>query len=92
MNIDQKLDTLKNIKKVDAPHFLYTRVQQQIHSLEPGTTTARWKWAFVTSLIIILILNIAVVFKSIITQKKQDNIDVVLTSLHLSNSNQLYHE
>lgn len=92
MNIDQKLDALKNIERVDAPHFLPTRIKQRINSLDQSIITTQWKLAFATTFVIIFALNVSVVFKNLSNQKKEVNIEKILTKMDLSNSNQLYNE
>ena len=48
MDIDKKLDLLKNIQSVDEPPFLLTRIRQRIQSLNcrllPGVGNGRWHW------------------------------------------------
>jgi hypothetical protein len=92
MNIDQKLDALKKIQRVDAPHFLPTRIRQGINTLEQDTISILWKWAFASSLAIILVLNVSIIIKNIGIHKNQNNIEEMLVNLDLTNSNQLYND
>ena len=98
MNIDNKLDELKRIQQVDAPPFLFTRIQQQIQNLENTEAPVKWKWAFAASTIIILALNISILFKGANNNEltsnteKESGIENVVSSMKLSSSNNLYNE
>lgn len=95
MNIDNKLDLLKQIKEVDAPPFLLTRIRQQIENLSNVEAPVKWKWAFAASAILILALNISVFFKSADTTAstaKNSGIENVVNSMNLTTTNDLYNE
>lgn len=95
MNIDNKLDLLKKIKEVDAPPFLLTRIRQQIENLNNVEAPVKWKWAFAVSAVLILALNISILFTSsgkTVTTNKADGIESVVSSMNLTNTNQLYNE
>jgi hypothetical protein len=91
MNIDKKLESLKNIQPVDAPPFLYTRIKQEIDSSIGEKAPANWRLAFATIAILIFSLNISILLNTSST-KKNDGIDGVVSSMGLSNSNDLYNE
>lgn len=92
MNIDNKLDLLKQIKDVDAPPFLLTRIRQQIQNLENVEAPVKWKWAFAISAVLILALNVSILFKSTDTQTAKPGIENVVKALNLSSANNLYNE
>lgn len=95
MNIDNKLDLLKQIKAVDAPPFLLTRIRQQIDNLNNVEAPVKWKWAFAVSAVLISALNISILFtsndKTVVTDKAA-GIESVVSSMNLTNTNQLYNE
>ena len=91
MNIENKLDALKKIKQVEAPPFLLTWIKQQIQNPGNAPAPVKWKWAFAGSAIIILALNLSILFKGNGSQKNSD-IESVVSSMHLSNTNTLYNE
>jgi hypothetical protein len=93
MNIDKKLDLLKQIKEVDAPPFLLTRINQQINN--PGNTGAslKWKWAFALASVVILALNISILLTASSTAtKKNVGVESVVNAMNLSTQNDLYNE
>lgn len=95
MNINTKLDLLKQIKQVDAPHFLLTRIRQQIENLSYVEAPVKWKWAFAASAILILALNVSIFFKSADTTTaagKNTGIENVVKSMNLTSTNNLYNE
>jgi hypothetical protein len=91
MNIDNRLNKLKNIHRADAPAFLFTRIKQQIENLAQAPAPARWRFAFVSVAIVLLLLNMAVLTRSLKIEKKS-GVEQVVNSMHLSSSNDLYHE
>jgi hypothetical protein len=93
MNIDNKLDLLKNIKKVDAPPFLLTRVKQQIQNLSNVEAPVKWKWAFAMTAVIIMMLNMTIFLKSSVTSEKETTgVENVINDMNLSTKNDLYNE
>jgi len=91
MNIDDRLDKLKNITPVEAPPFLYTRVQQAINSLNNTAAPLRWRWTFAITAIFIVIINLTVISRSSHITKNSD-VEQVVNVMQLSSSNDLYHE
>ena len=92
MNIDKKLDLLKQIRQVDAPPFLLTRIRQRLHTPAYAEAPVKWKWAFAVTTIIILVLNISILVKTSGNEEKNTGIKEVFTIMQLSSTNELYHE
>lgn len=98
MNIDSKLDMLKQINAVAAPPFLLTRIRQQIQSGLHLEAPVKWKWVFALTSIVILALNISILFRSAGTNDKSGKvadpvlIETVISSMNLSTDNDLYHD
>jgi hypothetical protein len=95
MNTKNELDLLKQIKKVDAPPFLLTRINQQISALQNTKAPLVWKWTFAASIIVLLITNISIVVsstKSTTPTNNNNNIENIVSSMSLSSTNELYHE
>lgn len=93
MNIDNKLDLLKQIKEVDAPPFLLTRIRQQIQNLDNAAAPVKWKGAFAITSVAILLLNISIFFKPAnTTESKTTGIETVINSMNLASNNNIYHE
>ncbi|MBL0024085.1 MAG: hypothetical protein WBP08_02795 [Saprospiraceae bacterium] len=93
INIDNQLDLLKQIKEVDAPPFLLTRIRQQIQNLDDVEAPVQWKWAFALTSIAILALNISIFFTSANTEiKNTTGIETVISSMHLATTNSIYNE
>lgn len=93
MNIDNKLDLLKQIKEVDAPPFLLTRIRQQLQNLDNAEAPVKWKWAFALTSVAILVLNISIFFKTAdTTYKNTTGIETVINSMNLATTNNIYNE
>jgi hypothetical protein len=91
MDIDKKLELLKEIQKVDAPPFLYTRIKQEIDSSISEKAPTNWRLAFAMIAILIFSLNVFILLNTS-GIKKNGGIDEVVSSMGLSNSNDLYNE
>lgn len=91
MNPDDQLDILQKIKTVDAPPFLLTRIKERIRGMEDAPVSKRWKWAFAVTGFIILFLNTTILIKT--AGRPDDNqLDNLVSTLHLSSQNSLYDE
>ncbi|MDZ4714434.1 MAG: hypothetical protein SH819_03105 [Cytophagales bacterium] len=91
MDINEKLDLLKKIQRVDAPPFLFTRILSRIGANATVKVSASWKISFVAAGIVLLGLNLAIILRS---SEPQTNpgLEAVVSTMELSTSNQLYHE
>ena len=91
MSVDKKLDLLNKINRVDTPPFLLTRIQGRIHSLTNAQAPTPWKWGFAVTAILVLALNMVLIIRTT-APKKDTGVESLVNSLHLSSSNDLYHE
>jgi hypothetical protein len=93
MNIDDKLNLLKQIKEVDAPPFLLTRIRQRVQDLDNAETPLKWKWAFALASVVVLALNISILFTSSSSViKKNAGVENMVNAMNLSDKNDLYNE
>ena len=93
MDVDNKLNLLKQVKVVEAPPFLLTRIRQQIQNLNDIEAPVKWKWTFAITSVVILVLNVSVFFKQ--ADSKTENttaIETVVSSMNLSTKNNIYNE
>lgn len=81
------LERLKNIQRVDAPPFLFTRIQEKINA---KTTNIRplWAWSMSVACASLLLLNVFVLlhFEDNAGLKQRNLVE----KMHLSSNNQLY--
>jgi hypothetical protein len=94
MNIDKKLDVLKQMKEAEAPPFLLTRIRQRIEALNSTAAPVKWKWTIAVSFILILAINLSAFFNTgnDITAKKNAAVQNIVSSMNLSTANDLYNE
>ena len=93
MDFNKKLEVLKQIKEVDAPPFLLTRIKQQIQNLQHTQAPAKWKWAFAFTSVLLLLFNISILIKSsALSNKKNSGVENIINSLSLSAANDLYND
>lgn len=90
MNIDTELEKLKNIKRIEAPPFLRTRIEQRIDSVLSRSVNPRLRFIALSGLIVIAIVNLLALssFSSHISQGNE--IQAFAGQMNLSSSNDLY--
>ena len=91
MDINNRLNALKEIKPVAAPPFLFTRIKAQIQNLESAPAPVKWMGAFALSAVLVVALDLSVVLHREEDPKKA-GMEMVGRAMELSNSNALYHE
>ncbi len=62
--MEDKLNILSNVKKAEAPPFLYTRITQRIQTLQQAPASVKFKFAFAAAAALVLILNVWVLAKN----------------------------
>jgi len=92
MKHQHPLEQLRNVKKVEAPPFLLTRINAKIAAQEVETLPLSWKWTGALAFGLVLLLNVRALQVNRQASSSQDTIEVLADGLHLSNANQLYHE
>lgn len=92
MDIDKKLELLKQLKEVDTPPYLFTRIRQQIDSSGIEEAPVTWKFTFAVIALLILALNISTVFNTKSSTVNSAGIKEVVSSMHLSSTNDLYNQ
>lgn len=81
---------LNRIKQVDAPAFLFTRIESKINASKKNVIPAR-KIAFGLACVMMLVLGNVLIMKQS-SRSLTDNKSSVFEEMNLTNSNQLYNE
>ena len=90
MNIEAKLNRLSNINQVDAPSFMFTRIQQRIKEQDNEKVSINFKWIYAFSAIIIIVLNIATF--NLNKTNSESNLESIATEMQLKNNNNFYNK
>ncbi|HOY06976.1 MAG TPA: hypothetical protein PLO67_16325 [Saprospiraceae bacterium] len=90
MKEEDPIDLLKKVGKVDTPEFLFTRIQAKINSPAQEQLPVSWKWA--GSLAFGLLLAANLFFAQNRRPMLPDTAELLVSSMSLDHSNQLYHE
>ncbi|OAQ38253.1 hypothetical protein A5893_15785 [Pedobacter psychrophilus] len=90
MNIEEKLNLLSKIEQVDAPPFMFTRIQQKINEAKTQEIPAYFKWSFGFVAIMIITLNITAI--KVQKTDSKSGLDKVATEMQLKNNNNFYNE
>jgi len=91
MNLENRLNKLSEINQVDAPPFLYTKIEQRIRNLQEKKINPVFKFAFTGLIAFILITNV-LVLNNYYASKKSNNLEVVVQNMQLRNNNTFYNE
>lgn len=88
--IDNILDqTKKQIKRVEAPDYILTRVRQEFENLKE-VATPKFIWSTVFATMLLLLLNIYVIGQNRTYTISETEINPEMEEIMASSSNQLY--
>ncbi|MBP7810535.1 MAG: hypothetical protein KA163_14680 [Bacteroidia bacterium] len=85
--MENELDILNRIQKVDAPPFLYTRILNRVQNKVKETVPVKWAVAAAACLLILITINI-----SVIQSSKESNTTNLSEVFSLKTNNSLYNE
>ena len=81
------LDPLHAVEKVEAPAFLFSRIEQKIDFIRENTVSKKVAVVWVTSVSMIVLFNLFILTQSSWIPTEKNNL---LQSLQIQNSNSLY--
>ena len=86
------LEDLKKIKKVDAPPFLYTRIEAKIEAMEAKEVPMKWVLASSFALSFLLFINIISIRSLFANGGNSNSLELIMDDMNLSPANQLYYD
>jgi hypothetical protein len=86
-NLYDFLDPLHAVEKVEAPAFLFSRIEQKIDFIRENTVSKKVAVVWVTSVSMIVLFNLFILTQSSWIPTEKNNL---LQSLQIQNSNSLY--
>ena len=86
-NINNFLDPLHAVEKVEVPAFLFSRIEQKIQFVRENTVSKKAGWTMITSVSMIVLFNLFILTQSSWIPSEKNNL---LQSLQIQNSNSLY--
>ncbi len=93
MEKNNPIQRLSKIRKVEAPPFLFTRIEQKINDLKVEKAPFRLVFALVTSFCVLLFLNIYLLNNSYHSNNQGDQaMQTFMEDMNMDYSNQLYYE
>ncbi len=92
MNIDKKLDRLKKIEAVEAPHFLYTRIRARIDALAEAPAPVKWMWNFAAAAVVVLALNTGILLTASSSSEEKSDVGTVVSTMQLASTTTFYDE
>lgn len=91
MKTDNTMQMLEKVKRVDVSPFLFSRIEQRIHTLNKNRLSMKIVWLSAAALGLLVLLNIHLI-NNFSGQGKADNLTAYAESMHLSPSDNLYNE
>ena len=86
-DLNDFLDPLHAVEKVEAPAFLFSRIEQKIDFIRENTVSKKVAVVWVTSVSMIVLFNLFILTQSSWIPTEKNNL---LQSLQIQNSNSLY--
>ena len=86
--MEQTLDILNNIKKVDASPFLITRIQQKIEIDKINSISTPWVFSIAATVFILLCLNVFTIAK----KPQMNEVSSLAKNMNLLNNDNFYNE
>ena len=86
-NINNFLDPLQAVEKVETHTFLFSRIEQKIQFVRENTVSKKVGWTMITSVSLIVLINVFVLTQSSWAPKEKNNL---LQTLQIQNNNSLY--
>jgi hypothetical protein len=92
MKKNKDFQSLTRIKKVEAPPFLFTRIEQRVKNLRPDKISLRWVLGGSLSFCLLLYFNITLINLNLNNEVSTNDLELVLDDMNMNASNQLYYE
>lgn len=91
MKTDNTMQMLEKVKRVDVSPFLFSRIEQKIHTLNKNRLSMKIVWVSAAALGLLVLLNIRLI-SNIPGQNPPDKLTAYAESMHLSTFANLYNE
>ena len=88
-SVEQQLEQLQQIQKVDAPEYLFTRITEQIANQSRFNFSGTISWVFGVSLALLVGFNIFALTQKLTESAQKPNIAQLM---NLAPDNSIYHE
>lgn len=89
-SLQKVLESAKWLKKIEAPPFLFTRIEQKIKNASNYSVPIKWVTVSISALIFLVVVNFIFISKSSIQKKDNKAGNELAIGLGLNYSNQLY--
>ena len=80
---------LENIKRVEAPDYLWQMIEEKITQETEKQVPIKWYWLAAASLVLLITLNISVLNAN---SSSVNTMDTYIESIEMKTTNQLYNE
>ncbi|MGB0984435.1 MAG: hypothetical protein ACPG19_10365 [Saprospiraceae bacterium] len=92
MRSNYNLEELREIRPIEVPSFVFTRIEAQIEKEESIEMPRQWAWGLTLACSILLVVNISFFVNSNENSVAQTESTSLLEAVGLESSNQLYYE
>ncbi len=92
MNIDQKLELLKSIRKVNVPEGLLDKIMDTKEHRLVSMPGRAWSLAYAAAAALWLVLNVSLWMHYLRPKEKSNTTRALIQNFHMNLSNDIYHE
>lgn len=90
MKPEEAFELLKEIKKVDAPPFMLTRIRHAIANEQLVTVSDGWLVKMAMGMLIIVAINVGLIMSQSTNSSVQNQSEVIMEQMKMKTSNELY--
>ncbi len=87
--VEQRLELLQQLQKVDAPEYLFTRITEHIANQSRGNFSGTLSWVFAASLAVLVGFNVFALTQKLTASAPKPDITQLM---NLAPDNSIYHE
>ncbi|HEX7365474.1 MAG TPA: hypothetical protein VF273_00175 [Pelobium sp.] len=90
--MENKLDFLGKIEKVNVPPFLYTRILHKLQNGQQTVISPVKQWGLAFAFLMLVALNVSILAKNYTSGKYKNETENLAKSLGLNSNNNLYND
>jgi hypothetical protein len=87
----KELEVLKKVNRVEAPPFLFTRIEASIQAQVNEQLPMRWVWVSISTVLLLVVVNTLILRDSAqLSETSNSSVQHISEEMGMQTSNQLY--
>lgn len=87
----KELEVLKKVNRVEAPPFLFTRIEASIQAQVNEQLPLRWVWVSISTVLLLVVVNTLILRDSAqLSETSNSSVQHISEEMGMQTSNQLY--